>query len=71
MRISHKLYEGHHIQDVPSRKIDGKDEREVSETIPEFGPAVASSSQPSTFVPKKSELLVKTIRSYENMLYLY
>ena len=46
----------------------GKMKGTIFETIPESGPTTASSGQPSTFEPKKSELLERTIKSHVNML---
>ena len=66
MSISHKLYKGHHLLDVPSKENMpsqiGKMKGKVSKTILESGPSAA------TFVPRKLELLSRIIRSHENML---
>ena len=73
LRINHKLYERHHLQDFPfGKKVEsqaGKLKGKVLETILEFGPTVVSSSQPLTFTMKN--LIIdrdRTIQSYENML---
>ena len=52
-RISHKLYEGHHLIDVPSGKKAGKMKEKVLETVLESLPAPTSKfqnhpSKPST-----------------------
>ena len=46
----------------------GKMKGTIFETIPESRPTTTSSGQPSTFEPKKSELLERTIKSHVNML---
>ena len=66
--INHKLYEGHHLRDVPYRKKKGQSKGKLPEILLEFGRADATKDQPSNPMTKKSDLLDRTIRSNENVL---
>ena len=69
LTISHKLHEGHHLKDGPSRKKARKLKEKVPDTIIESGRALASTSKSSTSRPKKLiRDLDRTIQSYESML---
>ena len=68
MHINHKLYEGHHFINVPSRKNIGKMKENFPKTILEFEPAIAPKGQSSSIVLPKSEILDRSIRSHKNML---
>ena len=61
MRISHKLYEGHHLQDVPLGEKIGKMKNKVPKTILEFKSVAAPIGQSSFVVLMKTELLDMTI----------
>ena len=67
MRINHKLFEGHHLRDVLSRKKAEKMPRRIPETTPEPKPAATPIGQSSSSLLTKSRLLERTIRSHENV----
>ena len=74
LRISHKLYEGHHLRNVPSGKKGRIMKEKVLETFLEFEPELVPSFKfqqrklSTSISKKKTRLLDKTIKSYENVL---
>ena len=68
MHINHKLYEGHHLKDVPLGKNTRKMKMKVLETILESEPATAPKVQSFSTVLTKYEILDRTIQSHESII---
>ena len=65
MRINHKLYEGHHLRDVP---LGRKKKEKVPKTIPASELAITPKGKSSSAILMKFEILNGSIQSHDNIL---